>query len=108
MTFRMTDVVDQIKSIYAKLLRKNLCIFKVPNKDLRSYTTREKDAVLDISRMPLRKFRDKSERLLEDNVSSDEDEEEKELFDEFVIVDKDEAKKIDEYLRQFNKPELLR
>lgn len=42
--------------------------------------------------MPLRKFRMKSERYLEDVESEDEDEEDKELFDEFVVVDKDEGK----------------
>jgi hypothetical protein len=49
----------------------------------------------------------RSERILEDVESDDDDEDEKDLFDEFVIVDKDEADKIDAYLRKFNKPELL-
>lgn len=48
-----------------------------------------------------------TERVLEDEDSGDDDEDEKELFDEFVIVDKTEADKIDKYLRKFNKPELL-
>lgn len=49
----------------------------------------------------------KSERYIEDIDSSDEDEEEKELFDEFVVVDKEEGKKIDEFLKKYNKPEIL-
>lgn len=57
--------------------------------------------------MPLSKFRVKSEWILEDEDSSDDDQEEKELFDEFVMVDKEEADKIDQYLWKFNKPELL-
>ena len=42
-----------------------------------------------------------------DADSSDEEEEEKDIFGEFVMVDKDEADRIDRYLRKFNKPELL-
>ena len=57
--------------------------------------------------MPLRKFRDKRERVLTDESSEDEDEEEKELFEEFELLEDEEVKKIDEYLRKFNRPEVL-
>ena len=105
--YKMDEMCDLIKRVYAQLTKKNLPIFHVPSKDLKAYVTKEKDALLEICRMPLRKFRVMSERLLEDNDSSDDDEEEKELFSEFVMVDKAEADKIDQYLRKFNKPELL-
>lgn len=75
---------------------------------MKNLITSEKDASLGISRMPLRKLRIKEERLIEDADSDEEaDAEEKDLFDDFVIIDKDEASKIDQYLKKFNKPELL-
>lgn len=88
-------------------MKKNLPIFGVPSKDLKTYLTTQKDAHFEISWMPQRINRLMTERVLEDEDSGDDDEDEKELFDEFVIVDKNEADKIDKYLRKFNKPELL-
>ena len=102
----MTKIVDLIKKIYANLMKKNLAIFGVPTNNLSNYTTSEKDAYLDICRMPLRKYRLRLERILEDLYSSDEEEEEKELFDGFMKVDNDEAKKIDAYLKKLNDPDL--
>jgi len=58
--------------------------------------------------MPLRKFRLKSERVLKDLDSSDEDEEDKELFDEFDLVDRKEVEKIEDFLKEFNTPEILK
>lgn len=49
----------------------------------------------------------KSERVILDADSSDEDEEEKELFDEFVIVEKDDTSKIEDFLNDVNKKEVL-
>ena len=103
----MIEIVDLIKRIYANLMKKNLPIFGIPTKDLNSYTTREKDAYLEICRMPLRQFRMRDERVLEDLDSSDDDEEGKELDDGFVILDRDEAKKIDMYLKKLNDPSML-
>jgi len=57
--------------------------------------------------MPLRKYRMKSERYIEDIESSDEDEEDKELFDEFILIEHDEGKKIDEFLQKYNKSEFI-
>lgn len=102
-----TEIIEAAKKVYANICHKNLPIFGIPHQSLKSYVTSEKDAALEISRMPLRKFRLKSERFLEDVESSDEDEDEKELFDEFVVVDPDEGNKIDEFLKTYNKPEIL-
>jgi len=79
----------------------------VKSNHLGEYTTTDKDALLHISRMPLRRFRLKEERLLTDEESSDDDEEEKELFNDFLIIDKSEARDIDKYLNQYNKPEVI-
>lgn len=39
--------------------------------------------------------------------SEDEDEEDKELFEGFVIIEQSDAKKVDEYMRKLNNPEKL-
>lgn len=57
--------------------------------------------------MPLRINRMIEERVIDDTDSPDEDEEDRELFDEFVLVDKEEADKVDEYIRKLNNPEKL-
>lgn len=59
------------------MAKKNLPIFGMPQQSLKNYETSEKDAALGISRMPLRKFRMKSERYIEETDSTDEDEDEK-------------------------------
>jgi hypothetical protein len=59
--------------------------------------------------MPLRQFRIKSERYLDVESSDDEDEEDRDLFDEFVIVDDAEVKKaaeiIEKEIEKYNRPE---
>lgn len=104
----MEDAVDMIKKVYTSLLKKNLPVFGIESNNLKDYTTTDKDALLGISRMPLRRLRLPEERILTDYESSDDDEEDKELFDDFLIIDKDEAKDIDKYLKKFNNPEKLR
>lgn len=101
------EPIEMIKKVYASLTKKNLPIFSVDNTSLREYTTSDKDALLGISRMPLRRFRLKEERLLTDEDSSDDDEEDKELFNDFLIIDREEAKDIDKFLQKFNKPHKL-
>jgi hypothetical protein len=59
--------------------------------------------------MPLRQFRIKSERYLDVESSDDEDEEDRDFFDEFVIVDDAEVKKaaeiIEKEIEKYNRPE---
>lgn len=97
-----------IKKIYTSLTKKNLPIFGMETNNLKEYTSSDKDALLGISRMPLRRFRMKEERILTDEDSSDDDEEDLELFNDFLVIDRDEIKNIDDYLNTFNKPEKIK
>lgn len=49
----------------------------------------------------------RDERVLDDVDSEDDDEEDKELFEGFVIIEKSDAWKVDEYMRKLNNPEKL-
>lgn len=100
-------MVELIKKVYVSLSKKNLPIFGVESNDLSHYTTSDKDALIQISRMPLRKFRLPDERILTDYDSSDEDEEDKELFSDFLLIDKSDAKGIEKYLKKYNNPKAL-
>jgi hypothetical protein len=66
--------------------------------------TTDKDVLLGITRMPLKCMRLRDERILKDIESSDDDDEEKELFDEFLLINKDEANVISDYMKQYNDP----
>ena len=103
----MLETVETIKKIYTSLTKRNLPIFGVESNDLRYYTTSEKDALIGINRMPLRRLRLQEECLLKDTDSSDDDEEEKELFSDFLLIDKSDAKDIDKFLGQYNVPEVI-
>jgi serine/threonine protein kinase len=69
--------------------------------------TTNKDAMLGISRMPLKCFRIKEERILTDESSSDDEEEDKELFNDFFFIDRDDIPEIDEMLKNFNSEDKL-
>mmetsp|Transcript_17390 Transcript_17390/g.20188 ORF Transcript_17390/g.20188 Transcript_17390/m.20188 type:complete len:233 (+) Transcript_17390:13-711(+) len=101
------EPISMIKKVYASLLKKNLPIFGVESNYLSEYATSDKDALLGISRMPLKRFRMKEERILTDESSSDDDEEDKELFSDFLVINRDEVKEIDRFLKKFNKQENL-
>lgn len=103
----INEPIEMIKKIYTSLAKKNLPIFGIDSNNLKDYTTTDKDALLGISRMPLRRFRIKDERILTDEDSSDDDEEDKELFNDFLIIEREEAKDIEKFLHKFNKPERL-
>lgn len=85
--FSMLNIIELIKWSFTRLTKRNLPIFGVPSKDLRSYCTSEKDALNEISWMPLRVNRIWEERVLDDADSDDDDEEDKELFEGFVMIE---------------------
>lgn len=82
--------IEMIKKIYVSLSKKNLPIFGKNTNDLTTWMTTYKDALIGISRIPLKRERIKSERILTDESSSDDDEEEKELFNDFFLIDREE------------------
>jgi len=86
-TVNMPEIVETIKRLYARFTKKNLPLFGFPTKDLSQYLTTTRDARYEISWMPSWVFRMKTERVLEDNESGDDDEDDQGLFDEFVMID---------------------
>ena len=103
----ISESIEFIKKVYTSLLKKNLPIFGIESNHLSDYTATDKDALLGISRMPLKRLRLKEERILTDEDSSDDDEEDKELFNDFLIINRDEVTDIDKYLKNLNKQENL-
>ena len=55
--------------------------------------------------MPLRKFRLKSERVIEDDESDDEEEDD--IEDDFELIEREEIDNIDSFLKSYNKPEII-
>ena len=51
-SFRRDAIMDVIKRAYIKLFNKNLTIYGVMSKDLRDYTTTQKDMNKQLSKMP--------------------------------------------------------
>lgn len=47
------EIMNLIKRMYIKIHNKNLPIYSVPTKDLRDYTTTEKDLKKGVNRHPL-------------------------------------------------------
>jgi len=70
----MESFVEEIKKAYAKLMEKNLAIFKFPTNHLWDYKTTKNDVLWQISRMPERKYRIKDERVIIESESGDEEE----------------------------------
>lgn len=70
---RQAELVDTIKRLYAWLIKKNLPIFVFNTKDLSEQLTSVWDARYEISRMPSWVYWIWSERVLEDNESGDDD-----------------------------------
>jgi serine/threonine protein kinase len=102
------EPIEMIKKVYTSLSKRNLSIFGHHSNNLKNYTSSDKDALLGISRMPLKINRLLDERVLTDEDSSDEDEDDKELFSDFFIIDRDEIQDIDDYLKQYNKEDKLK
>ena len=70
---RREDVIEMIKRVYTTLTRKNLPIFEINESKLDDFVTSQSDADEGITRMPDRSTRLKSERLVYDASSSEED-----------------------------------
>lgn len=69
------EIIKIIKSAFFAFHKKNLPIFHVTSKDLRDYTTTEKDMKKSISRFPLMNMRAKSEDIFneDDDLKSQSD-----------------------------------
>lgn len=84
--FRRDEIMDVIKRAYIKIFNKNLAIYGVTTKDLKDFTTTEKDFKKSVSRFPLPEMRLQGEDLLKvsavDQVSS--------KMSEVVIEDKED------------------
>lgn len=65
------------------------------------------DARYEISRMPSRVYWIKSEWVLEDNESGDDDDDDQGLFDEFVMISKQDINNIEEEIKWANDPASL-
>ena len=72
---RKDDIIDMTKRVYSTLTKKNLPIFEINEKKLDDYVTSQSDADEGISKMPDRSLRIKSERLVHDSESSEEEQE---------------------------------
>jgi len=92
-------------------LKKNLAIFEIDARSLAPYITSERDAVMGISKMPLRRFRLREERLFNNDESSDEEEYEEEMKNAFNLLEERDREKQEEnyndYLNNLNNPEEL-
>jgi hypothetical protein len=64
------EIMTIIKQAFFAFHRKNLPVFHVTSKDLRDYTTTEKDMKKSISRFPLMNMRDKSEDIFSDDAGA--------------------------------------
>lgn len=62
-TEKRDEIVDVLKRVYFVLKQKNLPIFNVTSKDLRDFTTTEKDMNKNQSRFPTPNYRTKDEDL---------------------------------------------
>jgi len=60
------EIMNVIKRCYIKIHNKNLPIYAVPTKDLRDYTTTEKDFKKNVSKHPLDSHRITDEDLLKE------------------------------------------
>ena len=62
--FRRDEIMEIIKRAYLEIFNKNLPVYGVPSKDLRDFTTTEKDLKKSVSRFPLPEMRLMGEDLL--------------------------------------------
>ena len=98
----LPTLLNCIKQVHISSLKRNLPIFGV-EKPLKDYITKLSDSQRGISRMPFQSMRLRHEDLLDaSECPEEEDKEEDALFDEFVIIEKDEAR-----LEELNKPEVI-
>ena len=65
------EIMDVIKRAYYNLKRKNVPIFHVTSKDLKDFTTTEKDMKKQVSKFPLMDMRNTSEDLFSDDSNND-------------------------------------
>ena len=50
--FRRDEIIKLVKQLFAKIKKYNLPIYGIQSTNLRDYTTTEKDAKRNVSRMP--------------------------------------------------------
>lgn len=91
----IVDIIQQVYWIKVCNLEQNrpkLNMFGVSSKELNQYVTSEKDAIRRINRMPSSYFllnnQADAEKALEDKDKTDEEFDD--LFDEFVMIDREE------------------
>jgi tRNA A-37 threonylcarbamoyl transferase component Bud32 len=70
---RKDDIIEMTKLVYSNLTKKNLAIFEVNENKLDDYVTTQSDVDNDITRMPDRSTRLRTERLVYDSSSSEEE-----------------------------------
>ena len=70
---RKDDIIDMTKRVYSNLTKKNLPIFEIDENKLDSYVTSQSEADDGITRMPDRSTRLRSDRLVYDSSSSEEE-----------------------------------
>jgi hypothetical protein len=69
---RREKIFNAIKMAYTSKVKSNLPIFGIKNKELREFSTTEKDLEKGISRIPLQLARIHEEDILEDGKDEDE------------------------------------
>ena len=68
---RRDKIFDVLKLGYASKTKQNLPIYGIRNKDLREFTTNDKDVTKGISRIPLQLARIYEEDIIEESSSSE-------------------------------------
>jgi len=89
-------VIESLKNIYGGQLKRNLAIFEIDARSLAPYITSERDAAMGISKMPLRRFRLREDRIFNNDESSDEEEYEEEMKNAFDLLEEREREKREE------------
>ena len=68
--FRRDEILDVIKRVFYVVKRKNVPMFYVTVKDLRDFTTTEKDMKKEIVRFPTPNYRTQAEDLFEEGPNA--------------------------------------
>ena len=69
-TCRREEIIDVIKKCYYVKKQKNIPMFYVTMKDLREFTTTEKDMKKDVVRFPTPNYRTTEEDIFDDAASA--------------------------------------
>ena len=67
---RREKIIHALKVLYAKKIKRNVPLFGIKDKELRDFTTTEKDVEKGISRIPLPLARIYDEEILEEEEDS--------------------------------------